>query len=303
MTATSHGLRAMGTVRACASVLVSVVFVGCAPPDAEPVSDSPGVAAPPVATSSPARRGAWSEELGRALLVPAHAESLAIVLFPDDATAPHPTLDERMSVTLHNAGGDTSVASASSEGQQCGDAPIVRLTGTLLPGWSVGLPGRSARVLSVDSIEALSGADSSRVTTSLARVASTLTAREESRFSGLPFSVKRARRFRLEGREVVMAHLVRRVPQESAPLEEHTFLIVERPSGGGGNEPFVIAHSRRSDGSEENAEYFEVLAVLQGRGGVFLLLARDRLQQITYEMLERSGPGSWTVRWSRALGC
>jgi hypothetical protein len=154
----------------------------------------------------------------------------------------------------------------------------------------------------MDSIEALPSADSARLAADLARLASALPMQKTSRFTGLPFAVLGAHRFESNGRQVVVAHLVRRLNQEAAPLEERTLIIAERPSPAAKGEPYVVTHSLRSEGSEDTAEHFEVLAAIRGRQAPMLLLSRDQLSRTTYELLERADDG-WRTRWSRTLSC
>ena len=161
---------------------------------------------------------------------------------------------------------------------------------------------RSAKLLRTDSIEALSSADSARLAADLARLASALTTQPGSRFTGLPFAVLGAHRFESDERQYLVGHLVRRLNQEAAPREERTFVIAERPAATRG-EPYVVTYSQRSEGSEDTAEHFEVLAVMRGTDSPLLLLARDQLSKTTYEILERSADGTWRTRWSRTLDC
>lgn len=244
----------------------------------------------------------WSGELGPLLLVPSDIDNAAVVLFPD---APSAQLASSAPVTLLSANGDTAVThveSLVSDTVECDDAPVVRFKGSVAPTWSVGLLARSARSLRMDSIEALSPADSARLVADLARLASALPMHRNSRFSGLPFAVLGARRFETDGRQIVVAQLVRRLNQEAAPLEERTLVIAERQAGGAKREPYVVTHSRRSEGSEDTVEHFEVLAAVSGRQSPLLLLSRDQLSRTTYELLERADNG-WNVRWSRTLSC
>lgn len=244
----------------------------------------------------------WSSELGPLLLVPSGSDNAAVILFPE---APSAQLTSSAPVTLLSANGDTAVTrveSLVSDSVECGDAPVVRFKGTVAPTWSVGLLARSARSLRMDSIEALPPADSARLAADLARLASALPMHRNSRFSGLPFAVLGARRFVTDGRQIVVAQLVRRLSQEAAPLEERTLVIAERPAGAAKREPYVVTHSRRSEGSEDTAEHFDVLAAILGRQSPLLLLSRDQLSRTTYELLESADDG-WRVRWSRTLSC
>ena len=122
----------------------------------------------------------------------------------------------------------------------------------------------------------------------------------ESRFKGLPFVVLTAQRFHARGNEFVTAHLMRRLPQEAAPLEEHTLLIAERADPA---DRLAVTFSARSEGTEETADRFEVLSAINGKSTTFLLVARDRASRTLYEILEREGSGGWRSRWSRELTC
>ncbi len=242
----------------------------------------------------------WASELGPILVVPADTESAGVVLFPED---PSPRLVASGPLTLLNAAGDSTSAPAQlvvSDSQVCGEAPVVQLAGAATDTWSVGLLGRPGRVIPMDSIEELPSADSARVAADIARLASTLPMPSESRFGGLPFVVLAARRFDVNGRQTLVAHVMRRVPQEAAPLEEHTLLIAERASPADRLEP---AFHARSEGGEETTDRFEVLSAIRGDSTIYLIVARDRAARTLYEVLERGSSGGWRVRWSRALSC
>ena len=155
----------------------------------------------------------------------------------------------------------------------------------------------------MDSIEALPSPDSARLASDLARLASALSTHKDSRFSGLPFAVVGAHRFVADGRQFLVGHLARRLNQEAAPLEERTLIIAERPDSNPASEPWAVTYSLRSEGSEDTAELFEVLAALRGKQSLLLLLARDQPAQTNYELLERSRGGTWRTRWTRKLEC
>jgi hypothetical protein len=226
------------------------------------------------------------------------------VLFPAN---PSPRVISSTPLTLLSAAGDSVVTRAQlvvSDSQVCGEAPTVRLTGPVPApaSWSVALSRRSAVPLKLDSIEALPPADSARLTVNLARLASALPTSRDSRFTGLPFVVLSARRFEAHGQHVLVAHLVRRLPQEATPLEEHTLIIAERPAAAP-KEPYAVTYHQRSEGTEETAEQFEVLSAIRGRETTLLLLARDQEARTQYEILERQKTGGWRTRWSRTLAC
>jgi hypothetical protein len=249
----------------------------------------------------PAVASEWAAELGQLVVVPADSENMAVVIYPDTPTA-RQISSARM--TMLNGGGDTTVARlapAPPDSLQCGDAPRVRIAGNTPAGWSVGLLGRSAKSAHMDSIESLPSADSTRLASDLARLGSAFPVPDDSRFKGLPFAVVTARRFEADGRSIVAAHLVRRLNQEAAPLEEHTFLIAERPAGAPPSEKYLATHHARSEGTEESAERFDVLAAVRG-DATLLLISREQETHTTYEVLERLA-GGWKTRWSRTLSC
>jgi hypothetical protein len=287
-------------VRSLLLSFAAVAVVSCDRRNASRPTDSASDSAAGAGTTSGPND--WSSELGPLLLVPSDRDNAAVVLFPE---APSAQLAASAPVTLLSANGDTAVTHVESlvpDSVECGDAPLVRFSGSVAPTWSVGLLPRAARSLRMDSIEALPPADSARLAADLARLASALPMHRNSRFSGLPFAVLAARRFDVDGRQVVVAQLVRRLNQEAAPLEERTLVIAERPTGSVKREPYVVTHSRRSEGSEDTVEHFEVLAAIRGRQWPMLLVSRDQVSRTTYELLERAEDG-WRVRWSRTLSC
>lgn len=253
-----------------------------------------------VRATPPASSSNWVDELGQLLVVPSDSENNAVVLYPPNADA---RFLASSPITLVSAAGDTTHAMlVASDLQQCADATVLDVSGGSLAGWSIGLRGSSGQLLRMDSIEALPSADSARLAADLARLASGLGTHPNSRFTGLPFAVIAAHRFIADGRQFVMAHLARRLNQEAAPLEERTLVIAERPAGDT-SERFSVTYSARSEGTEDTAQHFDVLAAIHGRNSLFLVIARDQLSQTAYEILERSAEGRWRSRWSRALLC
>jgi hypothetical protein len=242
----------------------------------------------------------WASELGPVLIVPSDTEQTGVVLFPG---TPSPRLIASAPLTLVSPTGDVARANASlvvSDSQVCGEAPTIRI-GEATAAWSVGLRLRSAVTLKMDSIQALPSSDSARLVADLARLASTVTASQESRFSGLPFVVLSAHQFDVTGTRTVVAHLVRRLPQEASPLEEHTFVLGERPARPAGD-AYVLRFEQRSEGTEETADHYEVLAAVRAGEITFLVLSREQEARTVYEILERGKIG-WRVRWQRTLAC
>ena len=242
----------------------------------------------------------WSPELGLMLVVPSDSENAAVVLYPDEPSA---QLVASAPTTLLSIAGDTARVTLSlADSQQCGDAAVVRLNGDAPASWSVGLLRRSGTLLRMDSIETLPSADSARLAADLARLASALSTHKDSRFTGLPFAVLAAHRFATDSQQFLLGHLVRRLNQEAAPLEERTLLVAERPRSSPAGS-YKVTYSQRSEGSEDTAEHFEALGAFRGRRSTLLVIARDQPSATTYEVLERSSNGTWKSRWSRSLSC
>ncbi len=276
--------------------------LACSAPDSTPRPDS---VPPPADTATMASSPAvdWVDELGQVLVVPADTEGTGMVIFPD---APTVGLLSSSALTLIGTNGDSSstrAALAVSDSQVCGEAPTVRF-GEGNPGpWSIGLLGKHVSPLRSDSLSGLPSRDSLRLSVALARLASSIPMDPASRFKALPFVVIGARQFEDGKRSTIATHLVRRLPQESAPLEEHTFLIAERDSSGTTVPEWTLMYHQRSEGSEESVEQYELLSAVRGRQTTLLVIARHRDTQSVYEVLERSPSGTWRSRWHRVLSC
>jgi len=266
------------------------------PPPPDSLATKPSPAAVVSAPSD------WVSELGDLLVVPSDSDNTGVVIFP---ATPSPRLVSSAPLTLLSASGDSAPSRASlvvSDSQVCGEAQTIRLRDTVAKAWSVGLLRRSAAPLKMDSIEALPSADSARFAAEMARLASAQPTTRDSRFAGLPFVVLSARRFEARELEIVVAHLVRRLPQEATPLEEHSLVIAERLAAADKG-PYDVMYYQRSEGTEETADHYEVLAAIRGAETTFLLLARDQEARTSYEILERGKTGGWRIRWARTLAC
>lgn len=278
---------------------ICVAIAACSGADAPPrIDTATGVTAVALPSGAPADER--MSELGSLLVVPGDSAGAGIVIYP---STPSTQLVASAPLKLLAPNGDSTLATAAlvmSDSQVCGEAPLVRIQDSLASAWSVGILGSAISPVRLDSIEAFSRADSARLVSELARLASAIPMQADSRFKGLPFAVSFARRFESGGRQIVVSQLVRRVPHEAAPVEERTFVVAERDSATSG---LSMAFQQRSEGSEDTAEQFEVLAVVRGRGDVWLLLSRDNTAQTTYQVLERVRPGVWRSRWSRVLSC
>lgn len=264
--------------------------------------DTAGQTAPTTALPADAPVDAGIGALGSLLVVPGDSAGAGIVIFPESPTA---QLVGAGPLKLFAPSGDSVLAPAAlvmTDSQVCGEAPLIRVQDSLATSWTVGILGSAVSAVRMDSLEGMARADSSRLAVELARLASTLPMQTGSRFKGLSFTVVRARAFMTDARRVVVSHLVRRVPHEAAPVEEHTFILAERDSAGA-NGRFALSFHLRSEGSEDTAEQYEVLAALRGDHATWLLLSRDNTARTTYQVLERTRVSGWRSRWSRVLSC
>jgi hypothetical protein len=172
------------------------------------------------------------------------------------------------------------------------------------PAWTVGFAGTGVAALPLDSIEALTSADSAQLAAEMTRLASALPGDTAASFRALPYSVRSARRFTpAPGIAAIVATIVRSVNQEAKPLGEHILLVAERSAAGG---RYVAAYHERRSGREETVETVEPLAaVLLGADRrPSLVISRDYYEGTAYSLLERVGPGRWRVRWTSAyVGC
>lgn len=290
-----------GSPRATLALLFLGVALACDRRAAQSGEES-AVARDSIATAAATTASNWVAALGAMFVVPYDSQA-GVVLFPD---APGPRLVASAPLRLIDAAGGTGdmpVSLVDADSGVCGEAVIVHLRDTSATPWTAGLLGSRAQPLRMDSVESFSAADSTYVVTELARLASTLPMRPESRFAGLPFAVLSARRFEVGARLVLVGHAVRRVPHEAAPVEEHTLIVAERDSTAGRRAPFTLGFQLRSEGAEDAVEQYEALAVLSNDTGTWLILSRENDARTVYQILERARDGTWRARWSRALAC
>ena len=234
----------------------------------------------------------WVAELGPILIVPTDNERFGVAIRPPEAD----TATIRLQLLRVGSWFARPVpALLEPDSVSCGDAPLVRFRAPVPAGWTVGLLHSGVETPQLDSIEGLKSADSSSFAADVARAASAV-ARPESRFAGLPFVVLKAYRLNQGSRTTLFANVLRRLPQEAAPLEEHLFVIAER----GDDQRFAPRYSVRSEGTEDSAEHVALLAVIRAATREFAVVEREKPDHTQYEILERSVDGSWSIRWSRS---
>lgn len=192
--------------------------------------------------------------------------------------------------------------------EDCSAWPLVRLSGladSASSGWTVAFRSDRFQPLSLDSLVMLPRADSLRLVTELARVASAAPGDTVQAMRGIPFVVRRAYRATLPGGiGAVIAEVGRALNQEANPIQEHLLVIAERDSSAA--KGYRLAYLERSAGGEEMLESSELLllGVPRGREQPMVLLARYLGDGVVYSMLERAAGGTWRLRWSSPYaGC
>lgn len=258
----------------------------------------------------------WDTEAGFVMIVSkGDGDSVAIVLpqatdstlAPDDDSAA-PTMD--IVVDLFGRGGKIASGAIVSplpsvvRVGECRFWPSGRVKNPR-PGWRVGFGTGLVTAISLDSIDAMSSADSTALATSITQNAATIpAASSDPTFRGLPFRVRSAYTFRTDSIEGWIADVVRSVNEEANPRLEQLFLIAERPARSAVNHK--LAYYSRIAGSEDAAEVTELLAVVligpTKRPAAVVNVEYDEGGNLG--LLERTAVGQWRFRWRSAYtGC
>jgi hypothetical protein len=301
-------------IRAFWLVFLPLLVVGSACERKEPATRADSMppapeGSTPAAGTSGTRPG-WDAAVGPVLLIQGEGRNEAIVLLPSesgDADARLRDLSRQGArVSLFGRGGVrmSGVLSDTSESDpECRVRPLrdVRAEGNA-ESWAVGFVGEGRiSPLAMDSVDVLSGRDSTALVAEASRLASAVTAVTSSSFQGLRFTVHDVRRFDAgHGVQAIVARLARKVNQEANPQEEQTLLIAERDSGVTSG-PYTLAFAERTHALEEQSITPEVIAGVIIAGRPTLIVARDGDEGVAYVMIERTGAKVWRVRWTSAL--
>lgn len=172
------------------------------------------------------------------------------------------------------------------------------------PGWRVALESGRATAIPLDSVEALSHADSARFIVEVTRLASSTHGPADSLFASIPFVVRTAYRFRTGAVEGILASVQRSILSEANPREEHLFLIAERPVGS--SEAYRLVYTNRNAGSERGVALIDVLAAvtLSTNHRIALVASHEYDDGGEIWFIERVAPGRWRTTWESATtGC
>ena len=191
---------------------------------------------------------------------------------------------------------------ASSEG--CLSWPQGRLSEIPPDPWRVGFVQGVAVPLPLDSIESMSKGDSTFVTRELARLSSLVAEGDDSTFRGLPFAIKKAYRFSHQESAILVGDVIRKIPEEANPREEHLLVIAERPVSSGGSYSPVF-HTRVA-GAEDAVRTNEILSAVRfvKTGRLALVIAFEYEDGGRAALLQRMNAREWRITWRSAYtGC
>lgn len=170
--------------------------------------------------------------------------------------------------------------------------------------WHVGFKRGMVTPLPLDSLEGFSSADSALATAELARLASVLSVSSDPAFQGLPFNVRKAYRMTSDRSSFLIGDIVRKIPQEATPREEHLLLIAEKSSGGA--DRYQTVFESRAAGSEDLVRTSDVMAAVRfvNGGRVALVVSFEYENGNRVVLIERSAPFKWRLTWRSAYaGC
>ncbi len=273
---------------------------------AVPSSASTRDTAPSVAGAiARASRSAWDSALGEIIATPS-LESGAPVIVVGDSTAQGDVPVELFNHDVHTvnatvhlgarAGGCAYVRTGSvstTEAPNSSKTPLV---------WSLALSPGAAQPLFIDGIGELAPRDSSALAVRLRKIIGTLPDDSASApFRGLPVVLRDAWRVDLaDGTAIAVGLATRSTNVESNPRAQLTVLIAESDSTGGTGS-WRLGYSRRDAGPEDRAEGTDLLAAVTLKNGhPAIAFVRDGDRGIQIEIVERTAPAVWRLRWSSA---
>jgi hypothetical protein len=166
--------------------------------------------------------------------------------------------------------------------------------------WSI--EGGTADLLPFARIESLASRDSARLAARISAAVDVLPSDTSvADFRGLPVAVRAAWILvPAVGDSVVIALVARRVPIESAPLEE-LFAIIAAPGRRQGvRDPLLGGWVAREVGREEELPARELVGAFPAGDDLTLLLARDASSGPHVEMIVRRD-GRWRTAWAGAI--
>jgi hypothetical protein len=290
------------------SALAAVLIAGCERAKAPPVTNL--TATPAAGASSPggvvaATNAAkpWDDALGAVVATPSLDGGAAVSFMRDTAG----TAD----LAVELLGRDVGVVKATLHpGTTIGScawrrsASLKLADGRAAPdSWSLALSPGIATPLGIDGVDDLPPRDSAATVARISRLVSALPDDSASApYRGLPVVVRDAWRVKLaDSATFAVAIAMRSLNVESDPRAQAITLIAEPdPSAGAGQWRTVF--SERVAGAEDRVEGTDLLAAFLVRGAApAVALLREGSAGVQVEIVERTAPAVWTVRWSSAV--
>ena len=275
-----------------------------------PGSTSTPNAAPLVAdATASASRSAWDLALGAIIATPSPESGAPIIVVGDSAVQG----DVPVELFSHDVHTTTATIHLGAPSRGCASVRAGRVSTTEVSSasktplvWSLALSPGAAQPLSVDGIGELAQRDSSALAVRLRKIIGTLPDDSVSAsFRGLPVVLRDAWRVDLaDGTAIAVALATRSTNVESNPRAQLTVLIAESDSTGGTGS-WRLGYSRRDAGPEDRVEGTDLLAAFTLKNGhPAVAFVRDGDRGIQIEIVERTAPVVWRLRWSSAsTGC
>lgn len=289
--------------------------------DEPPPRPSPPAVAPPPVQLSPAvarRIAAWDGGIGPFLVVRRdndESPGTARLLRPgdveghfgDSATAALAPLQDTVVDLFARSGalgqGTVAAALTSANGAGCTGFPMVTLR-SAPHGWRIGVARGHASAIPLDSVSAMSPADSAAFTDAVRALLKGSTAVRDSTFEGVPFVVRKGYHFATAGVETIVAEVRRGIPSEADSREQTAFVIGERAVGAA--TPYRMAYVQSASAVGGPSQVTDLLAAvtLQAGGRPVLVVSREGENGGTVGFIERMAPGDWRATWTSAYaGC
>ncbi len=292
------------------AILVGVVLViaACERPKKTSASDAPASEPRPSATAATADTPAhvWDDTLGSLLATPS-LDGGTPVMFARDTAA---NTDVEVELFNHDDHTSRAMLRPGTAIRACAwrrNASLTLSDGKPAPNtWMLALSPGVATPIGIDGVGELLPRDSAAMVARISRLVSAIAEDSTSApFRGLPIVVRDAWRFQLADSTIVsVAIAAQSLNVESNPRVQAITLIAEPdPSAGAGQ--WRTAFSDRTAGPEDRIEGTDLLAAFQLKGSrPAVALVREGDAGLQIQIVERTAPGAWHLRWtSAALPC
>ena len=288
-----------------ASILALLLLAGaCERAKAPPAGSATSAPAPgePAESTRRAVTKPWDDELGSMLATPS-LDGGAPVVFVRDSSATGDLEVELLNHDDHTMKGTLRPGPGVRACAWRRSALITLSDSRAQPNsWSLAMSPGIATPFGIDGVGELLPKDSAAMVARISRLVSALPEDSASApFRGLPIVVRDAWSFQLpDSTKVAVAIAMRSVNVESNPRAQAITLIAE-PDPSSTNGQWRTVFSERFAGPEDRIEGVDLLAAFQLRSALpAVALVREGDDGLQLDIIERSAPGVWTVRWSSA---